>query len=109
METVIALQLTSYLCKNSLFDCFQSDIRSFHCTETALREVTANLLHGLDDRSTYLLVALDLFAAFDVDDHMILFNTSHQVGIRGKALALLKCCLTDRTQVLVIGYYSQKS
>ncbi len=110
MEKVSALQLTNYLCKNSLFDSFQSAYRSFHSTETALLEVTASFLHRLDHWSTYLLVALDLSAAFDTVDHMILFNFLHQVGIWGKALALLKCYLTDRTQqVLVKGYYSWKS
>ena len=56
-----------------------------------------------------MLVLLDLSAAFDTIDHVILFEILVKyVGFRGKALALIKSYFSDRTQrVQIDGILSE--
>ena len=63
---------------------------------------------GLNNKSTFLVISLDLSAAFDTVDHEILLSISFQIGIIGQAHSLIKSYLNGRTQgVLIDGSYSE--
>ncbi len=81
-------------------------------TETSLIRVTNYLLLSSDHGFIYLLVLLDLSAAFDTIDHNILLNRLENfVGISGSALALFKSYLSDPHQFVAVNaevsYWSQ--
>ncbi len=83
---------------------FQSGFRPYNSTETALIRVTNDLLLSSDRGCIYLLVLLDLSAAFDTIDHNILLNRlENNVGISGSALAWFKSYLYGRHPFLAVN------
>ena len=66
------------------------------------------LLRGLNNKSTFLVISLDLPAVFDIVDHEILLSNLLQNGVIGQAHSLIKSYLNGRTQKVVIdGSYSE--
>ena len=107
-EKVLVLQLKRFLDKHTVFDEHQSAYKKYHSSETALLDLTSNFLWGLNNKSTFLVISLDLSAAFDTVDHGILLSILLQIGIIGQALSLIKPYLNGRTQcVLIDGSYSE--
>ena len=102
VEKVIALQLKRFLDKHTVFDEHQSAYRKNHSTETALLDLTSNLLWGLNSKSTFLVISLDLSAAFDTVDQEIVLSILFQIGILGQAHSLIKSYLNGRTQCVLI-------
>ncbi len=102
LEKVASSQLYSFLEKNYICEDFQSGFRPSHSTETALIRVKNDLLLSSDRGCIYLLVLLDLCAAFDTIDHNILLNRLEDfVGISGIALAWFKSYLSDRHEFVI--------
>ena len=61
-------------------------------------------LCDLDHREEVILVLLDLSAAFNTIDHLILFShLEHRFSIRGIALDWIKSYFSDRLQRIFIG------
>jgi hypothetical protein len=84
--------------ENSLLEPLQSAYRPKHSTETALAKVFDDLSHVLDQKKVVLLL-LDLSAAFDTIDHVVLLQRCESVfGITGSALKWLESYMKDRTQ-----------
>ena len=87
----------------------QSAYRAHHSTETAILKVTSDILSALDSGDLALLTLLDLSAAFDTVDHVILLQrlkTSY--GISGPVLGWLTCYLSNRTQFVQRGSSQSK-
>ena len=72
IEKVISLQLKRFLDKHAVFDEHQFALRKYHSKETALLGLISNLLWVLNNKSTFLVISLDLSAALDTVDHEIL-------------------------------------
>ena len=53
---------------------YQSAHRRGHSTETAILKVQRNIVEALGEGSRITLIMLDLPAAFDVIDHLVLVN-----------------------------------
>ena len=70
----MALQLTSYLEDNQLYEPLQSANKKSHSTETALSKVHNDIVTAIDVGHSVILVVLDLSAAFDTVDHRIFFT-----------------------------------
>ena len=108
IKKVISLQLKRFLQKHAVFDEHQSAYRKNHSTETALLDLTSNLLWGLNNKITFLVISLDLSAAFDIVDHEMFLSFLFQIGIIVQAHSLIKSYLKGRTQhVLIDGSYSE--
>ena len=57
------------------------------------------ILRAVDDNKSVILLLLDLSAAFDTVDHLILLSRlSHRFGIKGNALAWFDSYLKSRKQ-----------
>ena len=99
IEKVIALQIYEHLSNNDIVDSFQSAYKAGHSCETALLRVYNDITTTIGKGNGKMLVLLDLSAAFDTIDHVILFDIlDNYVGLRGKALDLIKSYFLDRTQ-----------
>jgi len=74
---------------------FQSAYRLGNCSETALLKVVNDLLSTLDD-GKFMVLVLDMPAAFDTIDHdVLLHRLPHMFGIQDQALPWFKSYLTN--------------
>ena len=96
--------MNEHLTTNNLQERFQSAYRQQHSTETALLCVKTDLLRAMDENHAIAVVLLDLSAAFDTVDHLILLNRlSSKFGIRGKALTWIRSYLQNRSFRVRVG------
>jgi hypothetical protein len=101
LEKIVKQQLTSYLESNNLLPIFQSAYRANHSTETALLRLYSDLVATADVGKVSLLALLDLSAAFDTVDHVILLERlSIEFGLNGLVLQWFKSYLSDRYQMV---------
>jgi len=71
-ERVVKDQITEHLSTNSMFNAFQSAYTKFHSTETTLLSVHDDLIQVMDKQQVSGLALLDLSAAFDTIDSILL-------------------------------------
>ena len=75
---------------NHLDETFQSAYKEFHSTETALLRVQNDILCSLDQTKSVILLLLELSAAFDTVDHVILLSRlSNRFGCKGNCIGLV--------------------
>ena len=70
----MAGQIDLHLENNDLLDPYQSGYRKNHSTETAMLNITNDMLQMKDYNLSTAIVSIDLSAAFDLVDHDILVN-----------------------------------
>ena len=86
------------------FNPFQSAYRRYYSTESALLLVLDNIYHAIDEGSSTVMISLDLSAAFDTIDHIILLSRLQtSFGISGVAIAWFHSYLEGRSQFVRIG------
>ena len=103
IEKAVAEQLTDHVKTYHLDVMYQSAFKVLHSTETALLKVQNDILRAVDDNKSVILLLLDLSAAFDTVDHLILLSRlSHRFGIKGNALAWFDSYLKSRKQFVQI-------
>ena len=74
LERAVLQQLNAHLDNNNLYCSAQSGYRQHHSCETLLIRMADDLLKKIVDNETVLVVLLDLSAAFDTIDHVILLD-----------------------------------
>ena len=96
-EKAAASQILRHMMDNDLLPNLQSAYRENHSSETALIKVKNDILVSMDKGHVTLLVLLDLSAAFDTVDHVVLLRRLHSLlGLRGNVLFWFQSYLTDR-------------
>ena len=104
LERVVLTQLMTDLETHNLPEPFQSAYRKCHSTETALLRVVNDLLQASDDGYVSILSLLDLSAAFDTIDHVILSQRlSSTFGCTGIILSWFESYLSNRTQSVFVN------
>ena len=109
IEKAIAIQIHQHLSKTGIIDDFQSAYKAGHSCETALLRVFNDIASTIGKGNGNLLVLLDLSAAFDTIDYVILFAILKKyIGFDGNALKLIMSYFSDRTQrVQIDGILSE--
>ena len=74
LERLVARQLIRHLSEWKLLPELQSAYRAYHSTETAVLRVVSDILEALDRGDLAALTLLDLSAAFDSVDHIVLLR-----------------------------------
>ena len=104
IEKAIAIQIHDHLSKTGIIDSFQSAYKADHSCEIALLGIFNDIASTIGKGNGNLLVLLDLSAAFDTIDYLILFDILNMyIGFDGNALKLIKPYFSDRTQRAQIG------
>ena len=97
LEKVVLHQLLAHLQEINICNPFQSAYCTGHSTETALLRVVNDLLTAMGEDKIYVLLSLDLSAAFDTIDHQILLSRLKTAfGICSTALQRFRSNLLDR-------------
>ncbi len=104
LEQVISKRLEEHIQSENLHDSMQSAYRKHHSTETALMKMHCDITQALDQGSHVALLTLDLSAAFDTVDHLILLTRLENLfGITGDALEWMSSYFQDRSQSVLVG------
>jgi hypothetical protein len=103
VERIVAVRLQNHLSMNNLNDLNQHAFKLNHSCESALVTITDVAHSEIDQGKVMLLVLLDMSAAFDTVDHVILLQQLDFLGVRGAALSWFKTYLSGRKQSVVIG------
>uniref|UniRef100_A0A8C4XGX7 Reverse transcriptase domain-containing protein n=1 Tax=Erpetoichthys calabaricus TaxID=27687 RepID=A0A8C4XGX7_ERPCA len=104
LELAVIMQLNDHLNKHTILDKFQSGFRTNHSTETALIKVVDDLRVNADRGHLFVLIQLDLSAAFDTIDHNILRNR-----LSGNVLNWFESYLAGRKFFVSCGNYNSKT
>jgi Reverse transcriptase (RNA-dependent DNA polymerase) len=104
IEKIVALQAVSYLDTHDLMPKRQSGFRKGHSTETLLLRLISDIYDTMDAGRVTLLALLDVSAAFDTVDHIIILNRLHtSYGFSGRALDWMRSFLDGREMRVEIG------
>ena len=95
--------------KENFLSEHQFGFRSLHSTTTTLLDCTNEWYVNMDRGLYNLVVFRDLKKAFDTVNHEIILRKLQMYGFGKKALTLLRCYLTHRTQRCQIVRYAFKS
>lgn len=100
-DTIIYKRLNNFLVnKTKQISCHQFGFRKGSNTENALIEITEEILKSLDSHQLMGGLFLDLSKAFDTINHEKLFHKMQLMGIRSKALELMKSFFKNRKQIV---------
>ena len=104
LEGLVPLQFQEHLYKLSLLPQYQSSYQTNFLTETLLLKLIDDILKGMEAQEVMALVGLDLSAAFDMVDHLLLLVIlrSH-FGIDGIPLTWIKSYLNKRSFQVQVG------
>ncbi len=71
IEREVAVQIMAHMDANCPMETLQSAYQPGHSTETALTQITNDILPAFDFKKLVFIVLLKLSAAFDTADHGI--------------------------------------
>ena len=103
IERAMLDQLVLFLEEVGVVPRYQSAYRKLHSTETALCKIHDDLVSNTCHGKAFILVLLDISAAFDTVDHQLLLRDFSDCGVEGTALYLLESYLENREHCVAIG------
>ena len=86
-ERLAYKQFVEFLTTHDKLSTYQSGNRKMHSTETALINVTDNILKAIDEKSASLLVLLDMSKAFDSLNHNLLLGKLRKLGLKASVIS----------------------
>jgi hypothetical protein len=102
IERVIFLQIVEYMNCNNLFHPNHHGFRAHHSTSTAMIQMYDSWVQAVDKGELTGVCMLDMSAAFDVVDHVILLDKLKLYGFDDKSLKWMEDYLSGRTQAVYV-------
>ena len=88
-ERLAHKQFVEFLTTDDILSTYQSGNRKMHSTETALVNVTDNILKAIDEKSASILVLLDMSKAFDSLNHNLLLGKFRKLGLKTQNFSII--------------------
>ena len=101
-ERLAHKQFVEFLTTHDKLSTYQSGNRKMHSTETALINLTDNILKAIDEKYALLLVLLDMSKAFDSLNHNLLLGKLRKLGFKASVISWFSSYLSSRYQR--VGY-----
>ena len=101
LERVMNTQILNFLNINQILPVKQSGFRPGYSCESALCDITDDILKATNDGKVSVLVLLDFSKAFDMLNHKILLAILNYIGFSENACHFLSSFLTGRSQQVV--------
>ena len=102
-ERVVSIRFEEHMCINKLQSKYEHGYKKFHSTETLLLPLINEALSAFDNNLAFILLLIDLSAAFDtVDIDLLLHILESDLGITGIALNWFESFLKGRNQRVII-------
>ena len=102
LERAVLCQIIDYMETNNLLHPSHHGFRAKHNTSTALLQMIDTWVEAFDKDDVTAVVMVDLSAAFDVVDHMILLQKLEIYGFEMKEILWMKSYLTERKQQVYV-------
>lgn len=102
MEKIINVQVKQFLENYNILPDVQSGFRVGHSCETALLNITDDIVSATDRGQITVLTLLDYSKAFDTISHNILLAKLHYIGFGSDAVDLVRSYLSNRTQMVKV-------
>lgn len=103
LEKAVVIQIREHMEKNSILPETQSGFRALHSCETALLNLTDDILRGFDKNKITVLVLIDFSKAFDTLNHEMLCAILKYYGFCDNVLKFFSSYLARRSQVVKIN------
>ena len=97
-ERLAHKQFVEFLTMHDKLSTYQSGNRKMYSTETALINVTDNILKAIDEKSASLPVLLDMSKAFDSLNHNLLLEKLRKLGLKASVTSWFSSYLSSRYQ-----------
>jgi hypothetical protein len=94
-ESLVNVQLRSFLSDNCLLNKFQSGFRPGHSTITATTLVVNDIVRALDKKLNCVALFVDLSKAFDTVDHSHLLKRLTSLGLASDTCLWFQNYLSD--------------
>ena len=109
IERAVGEQLNEFLATEELLSDNQSAYQKRHSAETTMLRVLSDALAAANRQQVTLIGLLDLSAAFDCVDQVLLLHrlVHHQCGLSGTVLRWMTSIVSGRTQQ--VAYHGQLS
>lgn len=101
-EKIMKKRLVKHLQNNNLIHQSQFGFQKSSNTTSAASGLVNDLICGLNDKKKVACIFVDVKKAFDCLNHEILIKKIYEIGLRGRALALIKDYLNNRKQLVLI-------
>ena len=102
-ERVVAKRFDEHMSISKLHSKYEHGYKKFHSTETLLLPLINDTLSAFDNNLAFILLLIDLSAAFDtVDIDLLLHILESEIGITGIALNWFESFLKGRNQRVII-------
>ena len=102
IEKVVADHIDLHLENNDMLDPYQSGYRKHHSTETAMLNITNDMLQMKDYNQSTALVSIDLSAAFDLVD-ILVNRLENYFGFTTTVLHWFRSFVSERSQCVLLG------
>lgn len=103
LEKEVDSQLRAHVTKYNLLPELQSGFRPLHSCETALLNITDDILRATDRKQATVLVLIDFSKAFDTLNHELLLSILKWIGMSNKVINFFRSYLCNRTQRVKLG------
>lgn len=101
LERIMNGQIVHFLNLNNILPVKQSGFRTGYSCESALSDITDDILKATDQNKISALVLLDFSKAFDMLNHEVLLAILHYVGFSNVAEQFINSFLSNRTQQVI--------